>query len=455
MSSTPEELSFWPTYCGSACLQKAKPKMLPAQINDLKHVDSSSPRSNCPQEEKNNAYDKALSKIIELQRSLKIRDGGLLGALIFQFNRYKTEKDKDGFFKAHGEDLIGLVPKANALAAFAKLPPIEEVKFGTELTFTSASIYGVRPASSSGQQNSKAFANAESLISEWQKRVETHLSASRDGVEISKEFVNGKLGKGKVARYNYKKKGAEIWWWQLDIDYECIELQTRPSSLMEIRGVKIPIERDIFTTAADLGLAADPKIGGGHISVDSKTAFQDIADIFVQVLINCEVQRDRWDARFGTNLREWQISSAWIHELHENENTKMPAINSFKNILCEIYYSLDRDICSAAIRLAVPSFHNQVLEEASANIKDIDEKFQATYLSDLRDIRRDFLHNRAVNIEHMRASGPEARVEFRRIKAQKDFNTLIDDIKYIYDIIEEAREQVHRTLQYELLEKPN
>lgn len=104
--------------------------------------------------------------------------------------------------------------------------------------------------------------------------------AMADKCRASKETASETIDKGEKFRVcvypGGKSTSTKPWWYELTFDYSVIELKTRPANaawltvLSTNEGI---IDRLMFETARETGLAPHPKWGGGHIHIDVTSGF--------------------------------------------------------------------------------------------------------------------------------------------------------------------------------------
>lgn len=169
------------------------------------------------------------------------------------------------------------------------------VPFGNEFTFRpTASTFEFNTGSLS-QKNNKEILDAGKIIESWAASAPVVIKTG--SLSFKKEVQDGNK-KWSVAPYNAKKivyKGYDSerrtevkWFFNIDLDPFCIEIQTQPITYNMFKILKPLFDIAIFNTAQTLGLFPDPNPdtgGGGHISLDKVGAFQNNAHYLRNFLI--------------------------------------------------------------------------------------------------------------------------------------------------------------------------
>ena len=86
----------------------------------------------------------------------------------------------------------------------------------------------------------------------------------------------------KAAEFTYTFPDRSTWWWRINIDYSCLELQAKPTTFNQASGVEgrttemiqAILDTHIFELALrKMSLRTDPLVGGGHLTIDRSTTF--------------------------------------------------------------------------------------------------------------------------------------------------------------------------------------
>lgn len=330
--------------------------------------------------------------------------------------------------------LVGALDTAEAAA-----DPTGLMKIGTEFTFTNNLIDQLDIKDNKGQH----FKAAVRLIKSWADLV----AGTRIVIDRSKDTMlpaparserplnwadhrKPTDGAGdKCIRFTYTLPSRKTWWWQLNIDYQCIETQTDPATraLMTDRAspdgtaVATIINSHIFAIAAGQGIAVAPHatIGGGHITIDRATAFGDNARWLRNFLVLYSNDPGKWGAEDPD-----VFNAPMIRELKAPGPAKFKAvIGRFDNgqitTAQDIVKALREDVFIAQ-HLPPPKTDDEVAANESRGA-------QAA-------------HYQAINLENWDADDADGqRLEMRRFDAQTNLTELLRNVDAIIEMLLAAR----------------
>lgn len=138
-------------------------------------------------------------------------------------------------------------------------------KFGAEFSFTNDLLDQVEDAGTS-------------IRNEWAKKMK----------DICKKRGDCTV-KATVDKYNNRIFTVEYtdgFWFQVSVDPGCIEIQTKPSSLVELNAMKKRMQKDIFDMAKTFDLLPHEVIGGGHINIGAESAFDKNHKLFRDFVVD-------------------------------------------------------------------------------------------------------------------------------------------------------------------------
>ncbi|MEH2362942.1 eCIS core domain-containing protein [Nostoc sp.] len=329
-----------------------------------------------------------------------------------------------------------------------------EVKFGTEFTFTREDIKDL----TTDNKNSESMKIAESLIESWAGKIKTH-----NGKPVDKKTppTEGNLQpkSKKSIQFIYNLKQGGKWWWALDIDNGCLETQTKPMTYEDASGeIKTIIDKHIFALAGQMKLRADDLIGSGHITLDASTTFKDDARTLRNFLVSYHSDFEKW-SKYDKDAS----NAPMMEELSEDVRIE------FKAVIDEV----DRKILSQktpgkgkgkqeaemtqtelvdkllkVFRLKkayVTGWENEIDSLKGKRKKGKGKDTEPTLAENVRDNRA---HYQALNLENMNKEAGTNRLEMRRFAAQENSEKLEEEMKEILDLI-------HKSRQKDLIKLPN
>jgi hypothetical protein len=317
---------------------------------------------------------------------------------------------------------------------------IERVIVGTEFTFTHPSLRGLvlDPDKLPDKEKKEAHQKlsvASKMIAEWASKVK---ESPLRGLDVKVADSNGKSRRAKTFYYKSAADKEFAWNWTLDIDEGCLETQTQKtpkSDLATKNRAREIIEAHIFGIAQALGCTAETGVtgGGGHISVDARTAFGGSAELFVATVTELEQKYGEWLAYLASGDRGATdpINAPWTATLGPQ------ALDDLRAALTAINDEALQgtvDLTAAADKLKK---HIETLPLAPESKVLPDPRRGEMALPAQRP------HYQAVNIEHMNDRDVERRrLELRDIPAQRDLRDLDADLNMILRLFVEVREVV-------------
>lgn len=79
---------------------------------------------------------------------------------------------------------------------------------------------------------------------------------------------------------------SDGWWFQVSVDPGCIEVQTKPSTIEELKTLKNRIKKDIFSMAKSFEIFPHDVIGGGHLNIGATSAFENNPKLFRDFVVD-------------------------------------------------------------------------------------------------------------------------------------------------------------------------
>ncbi|WP_330453116.1 MULTISPECIES: hypothetical protein [unclassified Streptomyces] len=320
--------------------------------------------------------------------------------------------------------------------------PLPNVLVGTEFTFTDGTLNGTVGGNPlrvdlSGLKG-RAVKAAEAAIgyatkkmNDWALKVASAPLPKGVTLAVTATDIKGQAAK----RFTYTADSTP-WWWEITMDDGCLETRTAPTSVggMQAGHVDFIIRRHIFELAEKSGLHVDQSIfgGGGHISVDSESAFGGSVELFVKSMRMWEEKWEKWVERFGDAPREKDtVNAPWTGDLPQGETHLRNVQELLTEILADAHRG-DVDLPGAVRRLQAHMVALPLHRDATQNLRE-----------KVAGHPEDRLHYQAVNLEHMNAeSAGSRRVEFRDIQAQQGYDQLMGDLRHIGDLLQDARYSV-------------
>lgn len=311
------------------------------------------------------------------------------------------------------------------------------MKVGTELTFTHEAIHNLDPKTPEKCLNEWTAAIA--FIKEWEQKVlENPLSLE---TKIYPVITRDPITEGgykddkTVPRFTYTfGQPARTWWWRLNVDPGCLEMQTDPMTKLDAtadwdpgaaeasRVINTIIGEHIFAVAnlikkERVALAPHDLIGGGHLTLDAATTFRDNPRWFRNLLVLYTNDAVKWKAQDAD-----EFNAPTVSELNSD------GVKAFKRIIKQF---------DDAQKTAKP----QSIADLTGNLTG--QVFIAKYFTEggtkaNREKRAVHpAHYQATNIEHMAKDNP--RLEMRRFDAQTSVEDLLADMGKLAKLVADAR----------------
>lgn len=321
------------------------------------------------------------------------------------------------------------------------------VPFGNEFTFRSpAPIFNFNTSSLS-QTNNTDIQAVGKFIRRW--AVSAPEVIKTDSLQCSKEIQDGNK-KWSKATYNAKRivyngydrksKTKFIWSFNIDLDPNCIEIQTQPITYNMFKILKPLFDIAIFNTARTLGLFPDPNPdtgGGGHISLDKVGAFQNNAHYLRNFLIL--YVNEQLTPKSPVHECNDYINAPFLHELGSH------VVDKFKETIA----AFDRlppeqqtiDFLVTTIQKNV--YHGKFMPQLEEAIRAQDKISGKKKLDSTTAY-----HYQAVNLEHMLKTDYTAHIEMRRYNAQQNTCELDEQLKYLWNLLLHSRQKQDIPLIY-------
>ena len=233
------------------------------------------------------------------------------------------------------------------------------------------------------------------------------------------------------------------WKVNFDLDPVCIELQTQPMPYQFFQDYGFCIDELLFHHISAYGLTADKDSttgGGGHISLDAKTAFSENA-IYLRnflVLYSCEVKREALKSAL-TEKQKKQLTKSFLTESQRqlliaskdvvNAPFLFEPINEwapFRNFVSAFDRSSEE---SMNIIRFVQGMHSDVYVNVTDELEHLLGGASKVTAEDKQ-------HYQAVNLEHI---GDQGRIEMRRFDAQENVGELLEQLDTLFEILLMAR----------------
>jgi|GEM_PF-6598546 len=318
-----------------------------------------------------------------------------------------------------------------------------DILVGTEFTFTRPELHRLKLNEHYGddeegkkQKEAQEQINAKAVtyIYDWSEKVKKKNVGS--GLRLSVTPTKAKDTSMNAKRFEYHDQTDKlVWYWVLDMDDGCLETQTQPSSTNKLAEADIGkiIQEHIFDVAKDegLGLAPHETIGGGHISLDVGTMVGGSATLLIDLLGTLQSKAGYWQKIFADPD---SLNAPWVEEqLLKGENS----VSSYQALLQDLRVKATKGEIDQPKVVDMLKEFNAKLENPTATALSQGTKEEKQAAS---HVRSEPQHYQAVNIEHVQKGGGEARLELRRINAQKSYAELMDQLSFILkEFIQESR----------------
>ncbi len=341
-------------------------------------------------------------------------------------------------------ELVRLLNVAEEKVAQQGVAPVEDILIGTEFTFTTELLHGLKLGETYDEQDEeekKEKQRQTDLQGDAAELIYTFAEAVKkaelpEGLHLTVSSAKAKNGQMVARRFEYHDQDeALVWYWVLDMDDGCLETQTRPTSYRGLakKNVGTIIDQHIFGVAGSLGLAPHADIGGGHLSLDVRTMVGSSGLLLVSLLENLETQAGLWQKFFQDPD---SVNAPWMSELLLGEET---GVGPYLETLRELGDRVEKgnlDIGGAVGRLRALSESMENPEVTKISKQGKEGKKYAQNVNSAPE------HYRAVNTEHLDSGGGGARLELRRIKAQEGYGQLMEQIEFVLKLIDDSRKYV-------------
>lgn len=211
----------------------------------------------------------------------------------------------------------------------------------------------------------------------------------------------------------------ETWEINFDLDPNCIELQTDPVTAEFYQRHYAIIQNLIFKTTE---CEPDPNWktgGGGHISLDLETAFENNPQYLRNFLVLYAAAVMDSDSQYNILRASGDsVNAPFMHEIGELEK--------FISVIAE-FDQLPPD--QANIEWLVDKINKEVYRKMHDELKQ------------MAIPEADAPHYQAVNLEHIiNTPSAEQRVELRRFEAQRNVRELQDELEVLFGLLEQSRD---------------
>ena len=103
--------------------------------------------------------------------------------------------------------------------------------------------------------------------------------------ECTVEAFRGKWDTASSEPSNFEVKFKDGWWFRVSYDPACVEVQTKPSTLAELRNLRDRMVQAIFEQARKAGFTAS-RAASGHVNVGADSAFDGDVDLFLRHFVD-------------------------------------------------------------------------------------------------------------------------------------------------------------------------
>ena len=318
------------------------------------------------------------------------------------------------------------------------------VPFGNEFTFRNSSPdfnFNIKDLSFKDNPKPKA---AEKFITCWTELAPQKITCN--GITYTKVIGDGNK---KWTSANYTAKMVTYsgydqtnwqtvsWKFNIDLDPNCIEIQTQPLTFEAYQNLTPLIKSAIFDTAAKLKLIADinPDTGGGsHISLDTVGAFQGNAHYlrnFLVAYVNEQFKPGCWVYECNDTA-----NAPFIHELGGN------VVRAFKKTIedFDVRPVTEQTIDTLINIIQKNVYHGHFMPQlADALEAQQGGKKLSPELA---------YHYQAVNLEHMRETDGTAHIEMRRYNAQTSTSELCEQLNHLWELLLRSRQKQNIPLSF-------
>lgn len=315
----------------------------------------------------------------------------------------------------------------------------DTVKIGTEFTFRKDNyMFGMKDLERGKDGCKSQITEAGAEIDRWTTEIAKAKGKKYKKATVYDVQVSDGIKKHESLHYHAKKVKFLLhdnrqpknqcveWCVNFDLDPMCIELQADPVTYQFYETYEEVIQDLIFGKTTCI---PDPRWdvgGGGHISLDLATAFENNPQYLRNFLVLYEAMSND-EENDGSILRHSQdiVNAPYMHEIGER-GAFIDVIGAF-NKLPSAEATMDWLVRGINERVYTERHEGLPLAEAPEG---------------------DEPHYQAVNLEHVLRNTPpeQRRVEMRRFDAQQNVRELLTELDALYDLLYLSREPVKMNL---------
>lgn len=317
----------------------------------------------------------------------------------------------------------------------------QTVLIGTEFTFNQRDdsnrwIFGMEDLSGRNRKVEEAGHVLDMFTQDIKNntRMQSH-NIRCNSIEIqrgTKKHEHGSYNAVKIIfdLYDNKTGVRNHWFVNFDLDPCCIELQTQPVPYDFFETYKNFLQNAIFEAAERIGLTADQDPhtgGGGHISLDYRTAFCNNAFFLrnFMVLYNNEIRNPQRVHELLELVRECSDvdNAPFLSEIGE--------IDQFIDLVSRDNFQSP----SFTTNDFVNAMHTHVYTNMTEGLRRMKDSKGKQLIK-----QEDIPHYQAINLEHLLNEDERLRrVELRRFNAQRSIGELLDELNIIFKLLLYAR----------------
>ncbi len=140
-------------------------------------------------------------------------------------------------------------------------------QYGAEFTFTNSEL-----------MEEKGYKITSATIDKWAANMRARCKRTHD-CKVTKG-----IDKSNMTAYTVTYKDG--WWYRVSSDPGVVEVQTKPSTLVELKKNRSRMTGDIFKIAKTLKIEPHEIVGGGHLNIGMLSAFADDPHLFADFLVD-------------------------------------------------------------------------------------------------------------------------------------------------------------------------
>lgn len=323
----------------------------------------------------------------------------------------------------------------------------------------------------------------QEYIHGWKKIIEKKFKLVSTELVDDDPLKGFKKDKQKQLKVTNTVKGKS-WSFNVDIDDCCIEIHADPLTVELYKTFKDVIENQIYAVAEELKLSAGyGGKGGGHLSVDLATGFDNKPLKVIKTVLMYELMQSEIDKCYGAiDVNDNSNAPYYFDSTREEFKDFAKAEVSVNSVLlletCDLkldkvkrnklFFSKDnpggdirRWFIGALKQLGSDSSPDPLSRGWDNRLESLGKALMlATEAQKLRDDLKEMfskdnfknrmtrLHYQGINLEHSCIGTPEdqedkkfvaeRRVEFRRFVSQRNFYELVTAMKFLLKLIDEA-----------------